>query len=65
MKIPFYNRIRYVGREGSHEGFTWGDIGYVIEDYGDDNYEVEFCNHDGTTRVQVVIPGDDLELAEC
>ncbi|MGO4815217.1 DUF4926 domain-containing protein [Cupriavidus sp. 2MCAB6] len=64
MKIPLYNRVRYVGREGSYEGLRWGDIGYVIEDYCDGNYEVEFSNPDGTTRVQAVLAGRDLELAE-
>ena len=64
MKISIYNRVRYVGRENPHDGLSVGDIGYVIEDYGDGNYEVEFSNADGTTRVQAVIQIRDLELAE-
>ncbi|WP_109583611.1 DUF4926 domain-containing protein [Cupriavidus plantarum] len=41
-----------------------GDIGYVIEDYGDGHYEVEFSNADGTTSVQAVIQNRDLTLLE-
>ncbi|WP_354678909.1 DUF4926 domain-containing protein [Cupriavidus plantarum] len=64
MNISIYNRVRYVGREDAHDGLSVGDIGYVIEDYGDGNYEVEFSNADGTTRVQAVIQNLDLKLAE-
>ena len=64
MNISIYSRVRYVGRENSHDGLSTGDIGYVIEDYGDGNYEVEFSNTDGTTRAQAVIQNRDLELAE-
>ena len=64
MKIPLHSRVHYLGREGSNEGLRCGDIGYVIEDYCDGNYEVEFSNPDGTTRVQAVLAGSDLELAE-
>lgn len=64
MKISIYNRVRYVGPENPHNGLSVGDIGYVIEDYDDGNYEVEFSNADGTTRVQAVIQIRDLELAE-
>lgn len=64
VKISIYNRVRYVGRENQHDGLSVGDIGYVIEDHCDGNYDVEFSNADGTTRVQAVIQDRDLELAE-
>ncbi|NYI01187.1 DUF4926 domain-containing protein [Cupriavidus plantarum] len=64
MNISIYSRVRYVGREDAQDGLSVGDIGYVIEDYGDGNYEVEFSNADGTTRVQAVIQNRDLKLAE-
>ena len=64
MKPPIYSRVRYVGSANVEEKLKPGDIGYVIEDYGDGNYEVEFSDPDGTTRVLVVIAGSDLELAE-
>ncbi|MGN5479987.1 DUF4926 domain-containing protein [Cupriavidus basilensis] len=64
MTMSIFNRVRYVGLQNSHDGLRVGDIGYVIEDYGDGDYEVEFSNADGITRVQVVIPSRELELAE-
>lgn len=64
MKIAIYSRVRYVGPENAEERLNSGDIGYVIEDYGDGNFEVEFSNPDGTTRAQVVIPGRELHAAE-
>ncbi|MDR5749865.1 MULTISPECIES: DUF4926 domain-containing protein [unclassified Caballeronia] len=64
MSIEIYNRVRYIGAPGKFEQVFPGDIGYVIEDYGDSNFEVEFSNSDGTTRAQAVIGRKDLELAE-
>ncbi|RLK39450.1 DUF4926 domain-containing protein [Cupriavidus plantarum] len=64
MNISIYSRVRYVGGEDAQDGLSVGDIGYVIEDYGDGHYEVEFSNADGTTRVQAVIQNQDLKLAE-
>ncbi|KWD61418.1 hypothetical protein WL76_27395 [Burkholderia ubonensis] len=64
MKISIYNRVRYIGQSNAQERIYPGDIGYVIEDYSDGNFEVEFSNPDGTTRAQVVVAGRDLELAE-
>lgn len=64
MKIAIYNRVRYVGATNTQERINSGDIGYVIDDYGDGNYEIEFSAPDGTTRAQLVIAGSDLELAE-
>jgi hypothetical protein len=64
MRLSVYSRIRYAGLVNAQEQINPGDIGYVIEDYGDGNYEVEFSNADGTTRVLTVVAGRDLELAE-
>jgi len=61
MTIRIYDRVRFIGPSGLVSSLRLGDIGYVIEDYGDGNYEVEFSNADGTTRVQEVIAGEHLE----
>ncbi|MBU9694289.1 DUF4926 domain-containing protein [Burkholderia multivorans] len=63
MTIHIYDRVRFVGPRGLVSSLRPGDIGYVIEDYGDGNYEVEFSNADGTTRVQEVIAVEHLENA--
>jgi hypothetical protein len=59
-----YSRVRYIGPVNLQDQINSGDIGYIIEDYGDGNYEVEFSQPDGTTKALVVIPGRDLEVAE-
>lgn len=64
MKISIYNRVRYLGPLNTKEEIKAGDIGYVIEDYGDGNFEVEFSYPNGVTRAQVVISGSDLESVE-
>ncbi len=64
MSLSIYNRVRYVGPVNVHEQINPGDVGYIIEDYSDGNYEVEFSDPDGTTRALVVIAENDLQLAE-
>lgn len=64
MSLSIYSRVRYVGPVNVIEQINPGDVGYIIEDYSDGNYEVEFSAPDGTTRALVVIAGSDLELAE-
>ncbi|AHB76648.1 MULTISPECIES: DUF4926 domain-containing protein [Pandoraea] len=64
MSLSIYSRVRYVGLVNVIEQINPGDVGYIIEDYSDGNYEVEFSDPDGTTRALVVIAGSDLELAE-
>ena len=64
MSLSIYNRVRYVGPVNVQEQINPGDIGYIIEDYGDGNYEVEFSEPDGVTRALVVIDARDLEVAE-
>ncbi|WP_086924169.1 DUF4926 domain-containing protein [Variovorax sp. JS1663] len=64
MRPSIYSRVRYLGVANGQERINPGDIGYIIEDYGDGNFEVEFCRADGTTGAQAVIAESDLELAE-
>lgn len=58
MIVKLFERVEFVGDQ--HPELSKGDIGYVIEDYGDGNYEVEFSNRDGSTRAQVVLSERDL-----
>jgi len=64
VRLSIYSRVRYIGPANVQEQINPGDIGYIIEDYGDGNYEVEFSESDGTTRELAVIAGNKLELAE-
>jgi len=44
---------------------NWGDFGYIIEGYGDGNYEIEFSDSNtGTTIAQIVVSVEDIETAE-
>ncbi|MFC5743192.1 DUF4926 domain-containing protein [Dyella tabacisoli] len=60
MILKLFYRVEFVGKK--HAELSAGDTGYIIEDYGDGNYEVEFSNSDGSTRIQVVINEKDLVL---
>ena len=64
MSIKLYTRVKFVGPIKDYPDLCVGDTGYVIEDYEDGNYEVEFSNPDGSTRVQTVIPENYLTVAE-
>jgi hypothetical protein len=62
-----FDRVRFVGGgiDISNETVELrvGDIGYIIEDYADGFYEVEFMNDDGSTRVQAVLAKHMMEVA--
>ena len=64
MSIHLYSRVQFIGPTTDYIDLHIGDIGYIIEDYKDGNYEVEFSNADGSTRVQAVIHENYLSLAE-
>lgn len=64
MKLALYSRVIYIGPSTLYEYIKENDIGYIIEDYGDGNYEVEFSDADGSTRAQSVIPEAFLQSAE-
>ncbi len=64
MNFSIYNRVFYIGPLNVAQSISYGDIGYIIEDYGDGNYEVEFSDSNGMTKALAVISERDLELAE-
>jgi hypothetical protein len=64
VSITLYSRVQFVGPTKDYPDLRVGDIGYVIEVYEDRNYEVEFSNPGGSTRVQAAIPESYLALAE-
>lgn len=59
-----YSRVKLKTDKFQSEGISLGDIGYIIEDYEDGNYEVEFSNPEGITIAQIVVSLKDLESAE-
>lgn len=64
MMLALYSRVIYVGPNGLYDDIEENDVGYIIENYGDGNYEIEFSDVDGSTRVQSVIPESFLQTTE-
>ena len=60
MVLKIFSRVQFVGKQ--HAELSAGDIGYIIEDFGDGNYEVEFSNPDGSTRAQAVVNEKEIVL---
>lgn len=40
MKFPMFSRVHYKGPGLPHDQLKSGDIGFIIEDFGDGNVEV-------------------------
>lgn len=60
-----YSRVRLLTDKYKDEGVLKGHIGYIIEVYGEGNYEVEFSDSQtGITIAQFVALDEDMELAE-
>ena len=59
-----YSRVRLLTHRFQNEGLNYGALGYIIEIYDDDNYEVEFSNEQGVTIAIIVAKHDELEVDE-
>ncbi len=57
-----YSRVRMLTDAYRSENVHIGMVGYVIEIYPNDHYEIEFSNEDGITVAQIVARGDEIEL---
>lgn len=56
MSIKLFSRVRFIGPLDDYPELKKNNVGAVIEDYGDGNYEVEFSDPPlGITHAQVVI----------
>ncbi len=58
-----YSRVRLLTDKYQSEGASCFDVGYIIEVYPDNKYEVEFSGLDGITTAQIVADENDLRLA--
>jgi hypothetical protein len=56
-----YERVRLVTDAFEAEGAQRGMVGYIIEVYNNDAFEVEFSSPSGVTIAQVVAVASDLE----
>lgn len=60
-----YSRVMLIVDGHEDQGAQKGAIGYVIEVYGNGNYEVEFSDSaTGVTRAQLVLSEAEIALAE-
>ncbi len=59
-----YSRVMLLTDRFRDEGIGIGSVGYIIEVYGDGNYEVEFSDSSGITIALVVAREDEIELHE-
>lgn len=60
-----YNRVKLKTDKYISEGVKCGDAGFIIEEYDDGNFEVEFSNpKNGITIALIVASPQELELVE-
>lgn len=64
MPLAQYSRIRLLTDVYESEGVSVGAIGYIIEVYNDEAYEIEFSDDNGITIAQVVVKQNEVESAE-
>ena len=64
MKIQNYFRVKLLVDTYSQEGVGIDSIGYVIEVYPDEKYEVEFSDEHGITIAQIVVGSDEIIIEE-
>lgn len=64
LMIKNYSRVKLLTDRFEDEGLNYGDIGYVIEIYADQWYEVEFSNEQGITIAQIVAQEDEMAVCE-
>ena len=61
-EIKEFDTVKYVGEWDKKIGILPGEVGTVVEDYGDGNVEVDFSFPDGTTWLQFSFSKEDLKL---
>ena len=62
MVLENYSRVRMLTNAYQSENVHASMVGYIIEIYPNDHYEIEFSNKDGITVAQIVARGDEIEL---
>ena len=59
-----YKKVVLKASEFKDEGWPEGVVGYVIDDFGDGNYDVEFSNENGETIDILVLNSNQFELVD-
>ncbi len=56
-----YDVVRVIKDDNKH-GISKGQIGTILEDYGDNHYEIEICDKNGITIFLGAVSGEFLEV---
>lgn len=64
MSIKNYSKVKLLTDAYSHEGVGIGSIGYVIEIYENEKYEVEFSDQSGISIAQIVVNQNEIYVCE-
>ena len=60
-----FSRVVFVTDKYRSEGVCAGSVGYIIEVYGNNKFEVEVSDKStGITIAQIVVSGSEIELSE-
>lgn len=62
MTIVNYSKVILLTDAFRHEGVSAGAMGYVIEVYPNNKYEVEFSDGSGITVAQIVVSGHEIAV---
>lgn len=62
MTIDNYSRVKLITDAYVAEGVGMGTVGYVIEVYPNDKYEVEFSDQNGITIALILLAADEIVL---
>jgi len=57
-----YQTVRLMTDKYVERGIKKGDVGYILEDYDGNYFEVEFSDENGITIALSAFPKDELEL---
>ena len=63
MSLPPFSMIRLRTDRYRSRGVTPGALGVILDVYGDEAYEVEFTNPDGTSYAWFAVAQDEVEPA--
>ena len=62
--MELFQRVKMTTDKYEKKGVKKGDVGYILEVYDSNNFEVEFSDINGNTVLLCSFPRKELELVE-
>jgi len=62
--INQYSEVKLTSSQYAEKGVKKGSVGYVIDVYSDEHFDVEFSAQDGSTIAILVLAKSEFELCE-